>query len=156
VGFQRVTREKNAKCLPPKFFAAPASLWSHFRLHNAAFRRLAARSRARSVRSCSDDHDIAFPVRAGGLRGSVRAAERRRRFQFCIERFQVVGRLFLQLVPLGHFQLCILAVLGRSARSAARPCTRCCGFEVSETIPFPGADSIFSIGCGAISGRLRF
>jgi hypothetical protein len=29
-------------------------------------------------------------------------------------------------------------------------------FEVSEPIPFSGADSIFSSGCGAISGRLRF
>src|SRR5271168_5588772 len=37
-----------------------------------------------------------------------------------------------------------------------RPCTRSCGFEASETIPIPGADSIFSSRCGAISGRLRF
>ena len=42
------------------------------------------------------------------------------------------------------------------ARSAARPCTTSCGFEASEPIPFPGADSIFSSRCGAISGRLRF
>jgi hypothetical protein len=41
------------------------------------------------------------------------------------------------------------------ARSAARPCTRSCGFDASETIPFPGADSMFSSHCGAISGRLR-
>jgi hypothetical protein len=41
-------------------------------------------------------------------------------------------------------------------RSAARPLTKSCGFEVSEPIPFPGADSIFSSRCGAISGRLRF
>jgi hypothetical protein len=33
--------------------------------------------------------------------------------------------------------------------------TRCCGSEASEAIPFPGADSIFSNRCGAISGRLR-
>jgi hypothetical protein len=89
------------------------------------------------------------------MRG-VQTAEGRRRFQFCIERFQVVGRLFLQLGNLVTFNFGILAALGRSARSAARPCTRYCGFEASETIPFPGADSIFSIGCGAISGRLRF
>ena len=50
----------------------------------------------------------------------------------------------------------VLAAPGRSARSAARPCTRCCGFEASETIPFPGADLIFSSRCGAISGRPRF
>ena len=30
--------------------------------------------------------------------------------------------------------------------------TRCCGSEASEAIPFPGADSIFSSRCGAISG----
>ncbi len=49
----------------------------------------------------------------------------------------------------------VLAAPGRSARSAARPCTRCCGFQASEPIPFPGADSIFSSRCGAISGRPR-
>ena len=38
---------------------------------------------------------------------------------------------------------------------AARPCTRSCGFEASETIPFSGADSIFSGRCGAISGQLQ-
>src|SRR5271163_960508 len=47
----------------------------------------------------------------------------------------------------------VLATPGGRARSAARPCTRCCGFEASETIPFPGADSIFSSRCGAISRR---
>ena len=30
-----------------------------------------------------------------------------------------------------------------------------CGFEASETIPFSGADSIFSSCCGAISGQAR-
>src|SRR5271168_1209568 len=49
----------------------------------------------------------------------------------------------------------VLAAPGRSARSAARPCTRCCGFQAPETIPFPGADSIFSSRCGAISERGR-
>jgi len=43
----------------------------------------------------------------------------------------------------------------RSARPAARPCTTSCGFEASEKLPFPGPDSIFSSGCGAISGQLR-
>src|SRR5271156_6148579 len=38
---------------------------------------------------------------------------------------------------------------------ACGPCTRSSRFGDSETIPFPGADSIFSSGCGAISGRLR-
>jgi hypothetical protein len=45
--------------------------------------------------------------------------------------------------------------LSRSAQSAARSSTTSCGFEASEAIPFPTADSIFSIRCGAISNRLR-
>src|SRR5271163_1697126 len=49
-----------------------------------------------------------------------------RRFQFCIERIQDVGRLFLQL--------CNFVILGTSARSrarsAVRPRTRSSGFEV--------------------------
>jgi hypothetical protein len=46
---------------------------------------------------------------------------------------------------------------GSSAEAAhGRPRTTSCGFEATETIPFPGADSIFSSRCGAISGRLRF
>ena len=36
-----------------------------------------------------------------------------------------------------------ISVLSWSARSAARPCTRSCGFEASQTIPFPGADQSF-------------
>jgi hypothetical protein len=40
-------------------------------------------------------------------------------------------------------------------RGQARVWTRYCGFEASEPIPFPGADSIFSSRCGAISGRPR-
>ena len=40
-------------------------------------------------------------------------------------------------------------------RSAARLWTTSCGFEASETLPFPGADSIFSSPCGAISGQAR-
>jgi hypothetical protein len=43
----------------------------------------------------------------------------------------------------------------RSRGGRPFPCTRSCGFEASETIPFPGADSIFSSPCGTISGRLR-
>jgi hypothetical protein len=74
----------------------------------------------------------------------------RRRFQFCIERLQGVRRLFLQLLPLST-----LSSFGsQSARRAARPYTTSCGLEASETIPFSGADSILSIRCGAISGRL--
>ena len=46
-------------------------------------------------------------------------------------------------------------ILGSSAGVAygqPRACTISCRSDASETIPFPGADSIFSIGCGAISG----
>ena len=38
---------------------------------------------------------------------------------------------------------------------APRPCTTSCGFETSEAIPFPGADSIFSSCCGAIARQRR-
>jgi hypothetical protein len=42
------------------------------------------------------------------------------------------------------------------AHGRPRDRVRSCGFEASETIPFPGSDSIFSSRCGAISRRLRF
>ena len=136
---------------------------------------------------------------------TFRGPGRRRRFQFCIFRFQSVRRLFLQLFsrgllarrirrpwPLsrrrlrdsfpvlsdfkglrgGKFPIGLPALrirelwplgrrrrsetIRRNARSAARPRTRCCRFEASEPIPFPGADSIFSRRCGAISGRPPF
>src|SRR5277367_1157342 len=62
----------------------------------------------------------------------------------------------LGVTQLCNFATCNSWVVSRSrARSAARPCTTSCGFETSEPIPFPGADSIFSSRCGAISGRLR-
>jgi hypothetical protein len=73
----------------------------------------------------------------------------RRRFQFCIERLQSLRRLFLQLCNFATF------VSRSRVRSVGHPGTTSCGFEASEPIPFPGADSIFSSGCGAISGRLR-
>jgi hypothetical protein len=84
--------------------------------------------------------------------GREEDAEGRRRFQFCIERFQSVGRLFLQLPETGTFV--ILKARLPEPRTVSRR-TRCCGSEASEAIPFPGADSIFSSRCGAISGRLR-
>jgi hypothetical protein len=43
--------------------------------------------------------------------------------------------------------------LDRARSAAAGLSPRCCGFEASEPISFPGADSIFSSCCGAISGR---
>src|SRR5277367_5589527 len=62
----------------------------------------------------------------------------------------------LGVTQLRNFATCHSWVVSRSrARSAARPCTTSCGFETSEPIPFPGAESIFSSRCGAISGRLR-
>jgi len=80
---------------------------------------------------------------------ALRFRRRHRRFQFCIERFQNLGRLFLQLFA-------TLSFLRSRARSAARSLTTSCGFSASEPLPFPGANSIFSTCCGAISGRLRF
>ena len=64
----------------------------------------------------------------------------------------------LQLRP-WHSRACaavLRLVSRRRARAAARLCTRSCGFEASEPIPFPGADSIFSSRCGAISGQTPF
>ena len=40
--------------------------------------------------------------------------------------------------------------------AAAQAWTRYWRFEAVEVMPFPGAESIFSVLCGAISGRLRF
>jgi hypothetical protein len=75
----------------------------------------------------------------------------RRRFQFCIERLQDFRRLF----PLPKPGPSSFSRLGCPSRAVSRR-TRCCGSEASEAIPFPGADSIFSSCCGAISGRLPF
>jgi len=85
--------------------------------------------------------------------GREEDAEGRRRFQFCIERFQSIGRLFLQLPETGI--LVILEARLPEPRTVSRR-TRCCGSEASEAIPFPGPDSIFSSRCGAISRRLPF
>ncbi len=79
--------------------------------------------------------------------------ERRRRFQFCIERFQNLRRLFLQLPKTG-ISVILEARLPEPRTVSHR--TRSSGSEASETIPFPGADSIFSSCCGAISRRLPF
>jgi len=78
--------------------------------------------------------------------------ERRRRFQFCIERFQSIGRLFLQLPQPGSLSFSRLGCPSL-ARSGAIPDLVGRSFRGQ---PFPGADSIFSSRCGAISGRLRF
>jgi len=115
------------------------------------------------MRSCHRNSSIFCHVRAHPdpsagpppCVGREEDAERRRRFQFCIERFQSIGRLFLQLPKTEIWSFSRLVSRSR-ARPAARPRTRCCGFEASEAIPFAGADSILSSGCGAISGRLRF
>ena len=72
-------------------------------------------------------------------------------FRFCgfsrlcgQENFRLATSLFLRLSA------------GIAARSAARPSTTSCVFDASEALPFPGADSIFSRHCGAISRRLHF
>ena len=103
-------------------------------------------------------HGVRLPANPGPLTpemaGTNPAISPGRRFQFCIERNQSFGRLFLQRP---RVQLCHSrgSSAGDRARSAARPCTTSCGFEASDPIPFPGPDSIFSSRCGAISGRLR-
>src|SRR5271169_2532835 len=66
--------------------------------------------------------------------------------------FKALGAFFCNFVTVR-----LLRLVSRRARTLSRaPCTTFCGFEASETIPIPGADSIFSSRCGAISGRLRF
>jgi hypothetical protein len=74
--------------------------------------------------------------------------KRGRRFQFCIERFQSVRRLFLQLSQ-------IASCLSKPCEPCSRV-IRCCRFEAAEPLPFPRPESIFSSHCGAISGRLGF
>jgi hypothetical protein len=100
-------------------------------------------------------HVVRLPANPGPLThwmaGTKPAISSWRRFQSCIERIQSLGRLFLSRA---RVQLWHSRGSRDRARSAARPRTRCCGFEASETIPFPGADSIFSSRCDAISGRL--
>jgi hypothetical protein len=86
-----------------------------------------------------------LPQGAQGEKGGAPGAD----FTFASSEFKTLGAFFCNFVILGSS--------ARSrARSAVRPRTRSSGFEVSEPIPFPGADSIFSSRCGAISGRLRF
>jgi len=111
---------------------------------------------------------------SGGRTHRPAAFRPRRRFQFCIQPFQSFRRLFLQLCnsrgapqfssyegPLNalasdddSWELRFGQLPSRPP-SAARTCTRCCRFGASEPIPFPGADSIFSRRCGAISGPVR-
>ena len=69
-------------------------------------------------------------------------------FSFASSDFKALGAFFCNF--------CNLVILLRRARSAARPLTTSCGFAASGTIPFPGANSIFSTSCGAISGQPVF
>jgi hypothetical protein len=63
--------------------------------------------------------------------------------------FRALGAFFCNSC---HFRLCHPSALRAHGELRAR--TTSCGLEPSETIPFSGADSILSIRCGAISGRL--
>ena len=92
--------------------------------------------------------------RSGGIKALRRSLPSPCFFQFCIEPFQWLGRLFLSLWPTPESLSFFRRVSRR--RSATRPCTRSSGFEASETLQFPGPDSIFSSRCGAISRQLRF
>jgi hypothetical protein len=112
------------------------------------------------MRSCSSRPRHRASAIVECIRG-VQTAEGGRRFQFCIERFQSVGRLFLQLGNLVTFNFGILAALGRSARSAARLVPDVVASRLlrpyhfpaliqsfqSVAAPFPG-DSDFDRGCG--------
>jgi len=62
--------------------------------------------------------------------------------------FKVLGACFCPFATLSFSQL----VSRSRTRSAVRLCTISCRFEASQTLPFRGADSIFSSHCGAISG----
>jgi hypothetical protein len=78
------------------------------------------------------------------ITGSADSRRRGRRFRFVRKATRELRDFVIRLVNRSR------------VRPVARPCTRSCGFESSGTIPFPGADSMFSSLCGAISGRLRF
>src|ERR1700684_632196 len=68
-------------------------------------------------------------------------------FQFCIERFQSIRRLFFATLQLpsrgsptyrGGTAMAKRPRCGSSAEAAhGRPRTTSCGFEATETIPFP-------------------
>jgi hypothetical protein len=65
---------------------------------------------------------------------------------------------YVGLPRLGNCAFALSFLLARQPEprtSAAPLCSRSCGSEASEPIPFPGANSIISSRCVAISGRLR-
>jgi hypothetical protein len=109
------------------------------------------------MRSCSSRPRHRASAIAECIRG-VQTAEGRRRFQFCIERFQSVGHLFLQLGNLVTFNFGILAALGpprgRVPDVVAPRLLRPYHFRAllqsfqSVAAPFPG-DSGFDRDCGA-------
>jgi len=94
---------------------------------------------------------------------AAKALKRTAYFSSASSDFKVLGAFFWNIVRPepgepdvswrdGDGQALTLRLVSRSgARSAARPRTRSCGFEASETIPFPGADSIFSSCCQQFS-----
>jgi len=72
-------------------------------------------------------------------------------FSFASSDFKTLGAFFCNFAT--------LSFLGRQPepRTVSRaPAYQILWVEASEPIPFPGADSIFSSRCGAISGRRRF
>ena len=90
------------------------------------------------------------PVGASQADGpGVRFGKRGADFSSTSSEFKSLGAFFCNVVSLSFLRL-----LSRSGHR--RPCTISCGYEGFRAIPFPGADSIFSSCCGAISGRLLF
>jgi hypothetical protein len=95
-----------------------------------------------------------YPVRTG--RGDPRRRRYRDSFSVLSDFKVLRGGKF----PFPNCSFVILTVRQPASRTVSRaPVYHILwvrGFWVSGAIPFPGADSIFSSRCGAISGRLRF
>ena len=113
-----------------------------------------ARGRRNSRRAPRRDHRYrsARPKQTGSTEGTFGRRNTGADFSSASSDFKALGAFFCNFAAFSSWRL----VSRSRARSAARPCTTSCGFEASETIPIPGADSIFSSRCGAISGRVRF
>jgi len=86
VGFQGVTRVPNLKSPLPNLFAAPASFWTHFRRHRAAFRRRAPREPER-VRTEDRERFRREWRRAGSCAAAIRVER-----SFNLARILIIGR----------------------------------------------------------------
>jgi hypothetical protein len=119
-------------------------LFSHHR-RPILVSRSRARSAARGTISCRSEASeaIPFPGADSIFSSACGTISRRLTVALSLSRGAPADRNASRLVK------------GSRAGSAARPYTTSCRFQAFETIPFPGADSIFSSGCGAISAISR-